>query len=68
MITLFERGDTLAAVNNDACPFMAEDGGKQPFRIGSGQGEFVGMTNARGLDFDQDLTVFRTFQLNRFDR
>jgi hypothetical protein len=36
---------------------MAEDRGKQTLGIGTGQRELIGVADAGGLDFDQNLNV-----------
>ncbi len=68
MIALRDAGDAGPDIDDHARALMAQDGGKDTFRIGTGQGEFVGMANARGLDFDQHLAGLRAFELNGFDR
>ena len=64
MITFLHAGDALADVDHDARAFMAEDRRKQSFRIGAGQCEFIGVTDAGRLDFDQHLALARSFELN----
>src|SRR5260370_23879311 len=46
---------------------MAEDRWKEPFRIGSRQGELVGMADPGRLDLDQDLPVLWAIELDRLD-
>ena len=56
-----------ADIHHDARAFMAEDRRKQPFRIGAGTGEFVGVADAGSLDLDQHLAGLRPFELDVFD-
>jgi hypothetical protein len=46
---------------------MAENGREKPFGIGAGQGEFIGMTDAGRLDFDQHFAGARTLKLHGGD-
>ena len=46
---------------------MSENGRKEAFRVSAGAGEFVGVTDARRLDFHHDFALARAFQLNRLD-
>ena len=46
---------------------MAEDGGEQPFGIGAGERELVGVANAGRLDLDQYLAGFRPVELDLRD-
>jgi hypothetical protein len=46
---------------------MAEDRGKQAFRVRARQGEFIGMTYARRFDLDHDFTLAGAFKLNGRD-
>ena len=68
MVALSERGHTGSAIDHHASTLVAENGGKNAFGIGARSGEFVGVAKAGRLDFDQDLALSRTVQLNRFDR
>jgi len=43
---------------------MTEDRRKQPFRIGAGQCEFIGVTDAGRLDLDQYFALARSLELN----
>ena len=63
----FERGDALADLDDDARALMAHDGGKQAFGIGAGNGEFIGVANAGGLDFDQHLAFLGAVEINLDD-
>jgi hypothetical protein len=42
---------------------MAKDRGEDAFGVGAGQGEFVGVADAGGLDLDQDLALFRVVEV-----
>jgi hypothetical protein len=64
VIALLDTGDALADVDHDARALMAEDRRKQPFRIGAGQCEFVGMADAGRLDLDQHFALARSLELN----
>jgi hypothetical protein len=55
MVPRLQAGDTRPNLHHNPCAFMAKNGGKQAFRIGTRQGEFIGMANARGADFHHDL-------------
>jgi hypothetical protein len=43
---------------------VPENRGEQTFRIGAGQREFIGVTDAGRLDLDQDLAGARTVELD----
>jgi hypothetical protein len=43
-------------------------GREQAFRVLAGQRELVGVADAGGLDLDQHLAGFRTFELHMHDR
>ena len=47
--------DARADVDDDACALVPEDGGEEPFGVGAGQRELVGVAHAGGLDLDEDL-------------
>ena len=64
MVALGQRGDALANLHHNARTLVAHDGGKQAFGIGTGNGEFIGMANAGGLDFNQNLALLGTGQIN----
>ncbi len=65
MIALLHAGDALADVDHDAGAFMAEDRREQPFGIGAGQRELIGVADAGGLDLDQHFAVVRPLELHR---
>jgi hypothetical protein len=47
--------------------FVTKNRREQSFRIGAGQGEFIGVTDAGRLDIDQDLAGARTLELDGGD-
>ncbi len=65
MVALFDRGDAGTDVDDDAGAFVAEDGGKQAFRVGAREREFVGVANAGRLDLDQHFAGARAVELDR---
>jgi hypothetical protein len=67
VIALFDAGDARPDIDHDAGALMAENAGKPPFAIQSGQGVGVGMADAGRLDFDQHLSRPRAVQLDGFD-
>ena len=64
MIALGQRFHALADLDHDARTFVAHDGGEQAFGIGAGNGEFIGVANAGGLDFNQNLALLGAGQIN----
>ena len=67
MVALLDRGDAGTDVDHDAGALVAEDRGKQPFRIGARQREFVGVTDAGRLDLDQHFALARAFEVDGCD-
>jgi hypothetical protein len=67
VVTLFHRSHAGAGLDDDTRALVPKNSGKQTFRIGAGQREFVGVTDAGGLDFDQDLAGARTVELDSGD-
>ena len=65
VVALLHRGDAGPDVDDDARALVAEDRGKQPFRIGARQREFVGVADAGGLDLDQHFAAARALELDR---
>ena len=70
MIALHDRRHAGPDVDHDSRALVAEDRGKEPLRIGAGQGEFVGVADAGRLDLDQDLAGARPIEidLGHFER
>jgi len=46
---------------------VPEDGGKEPFRVGAGQGELVGVADAGRLDLDEDLAFAGPIEIDLRD-
>ena len=67
MVTFFHRGHAGADLDDDTGALVPENGRGQPFRIGAGQREFVGVADARCLDLNQDLAGARTVELDGGD-
>src|SRR5215831_3476444 len=68
VIALFHAGDARPHIDDDAGALVAEDGREQSFRIGAGERELVGVTDARGFHLDQHLGGFRPIQIDLRDR
>ena len=64
MIARLHTRHARAHLAHDARPFMAEDGGKEAFRIGARKRERVGVTDAGRSDLDQHFSRMRTFQVD----
>ena len=54
-------------VDDDPRTFVSEDDREQALRIGARAGEFVGVTDAAGLDLDQHLAGLRPLEIDRHD-
>jgi len=54
-------------LDDDARALVTEDRGEQPLGVGARQREFVGVTDAGGLDLDQNFAGFGTFELDVLD-
>ncbi len=67
MIAGFESLDAGAALDHFTTAFVAENAGKSAFGIIAGQGEGVGMADAGGHHFQQNLAVFWSFHFDFFD-
>ena len=67
VVALLDGGDARADVDHDARALMAEDRRKQPFRVGAGQREFVGVADAGRLDLDHHLALARALELHGRD-
>jgi hypothetical protein len=46
---------------------MAEDGWKDAFRVGARKPVVIGVADADGLDFNEDVTEFRALQVHGLD-
>ena len=67
MIALAHAGHAGADVDHHARALVAENGGKEPLRIGAREGELVGVADARRLDLDQDLALARAVEIDLHD-
>src|SRR5690606_37680351 len=66
VIAGLERGDARADFEHHAGAFVAEDGGKNPLRVGARERVVVGVTDAGRLDLDQHLAGTRAGQVDFF--
>ena len=64
VIAHFKAGHTLAHFNHDARALMAEDRREDALRIIARTGELIRVAQAGRLDFDQDLSRARAFQID----
>ena len=55
VIVLFHACYARPDINDNACPLMAQNGRKEPFGVGAGQRELVGVADPGGLHLDQNL-------------
>ncbi len=67
VVALLQGRDAGADLDHHAGTLVAQDGGKDAFRIGARQGEFVRVADARGLDFDQAFALLGAVQFDGFD-
>jgi hypothetical protein len=67
VVALLHAGHARPDVDDDAGALMAEDGGEQPFGVGAGERELVGVADAGRLDLDQHLAGFRPVELDLGD-
>ncbi len=67
VIALAHAGHAGADIDHDARALMAEDGGKEPLRIGAREGELVGVADAGRLDLDQNLARARAVEIDLHD-
>ena len=67
MVAFGQRAHVGADIDHHTGPLMAQYGGKQTFRIRTGQCVFVGMANACGFKLDQHLTFPGSFELHGFN-
>jgi hypothetical protein len=64
MIARFQGFHAGPDVNHHTRAFVAKDRGEGAFGVCAGQGEFIGVADAGGLDFNQNLTLFRAFKVH----
>ena len=57
MISLLQRGDSWADIDDNSGALMSQDRRKCPFGIGSASSELIGMANPGGLQLDQYLSL-----------
>ena len=67
MVALAHAGHAGADIDHDARALVAENGGKEPFRIGARKGELVGVADAGRLDLDQNLASARAVEIDLHD-
>ena len=67
MVALFHAGHAATDIDDNAGALMPEDGRKQPFRVGAGQSELVGVADAGGLDLHHHFTLARSLEPNGGD-
>jgi hypothetical protein len=67
MVARFQRLHARPAFHHHARAFMPEDRGEDAFGIGAGQGEFVGVADAGGLDLDQNLAFLGVVEIDFHD-
>src|SRR6202011_4990787 len=56
VVAFLHARDPRPDIDDNACAFMAQDGREQPFRIGAGKRELVGVADTSGLHLDQHLS------------
>ena len=56
-----------AGVDDNAGPFVTENGREQPFRVVARKRKRVGVAYAGGLDFDQNFALARAADLDSFN-
>src|ERR1700681_1630099 len=66
VVALLDTRHAWAHVDHDAGALVTQDSRKEPFRIGAGTREFVGMADAGRFDLDQHFARLRSSQLHRF--
>src|SRR5262249_50683063 len=67
VVTLLHAGHARARVDNDAGALMAEDGRKQAFGVGAGQGELVSVADTSSLYLNKHLAGLGAFELDLRD-
>ena len=64
MIARLHAGDALADLDHDAGALMTQNRGEQPLGIAAGEGEFIGVADACGLDLDHHLAGLGTVEID----
>mmetsp|Transcript_27346 Transcript_27346/g.50168 ORF Transcript_27346/g.50168 Transcript_27346/m.50168 type:complete len:261 (+) Transcript_27346:4880-5662(+) len=67
VVANLKRRDALAHLQNNAGTLMPQNGRKDALGIVARTGEFVGVTQARGLDLDQHFAFARAIQIDLHD-
>jgi hypothetical protein len=67
VVAHLDAGDALADGLDDAAPFMAQDAGEDAFRIGTGEGEGIGVADAGGDDAHPHFARLGRHDLDFFD-
>ena len=67
MIARLHRRHALADLDHDPRALMPQNGREKPFGVRTGQGEFVGVADAGGLDLDEHFAGFRPGQVHVHD-
>ena len=67
MVAFFHRSHAGTGIDDYTCAFVTKNSRKKSFRICAGQREFIGVTDAGRLEFDQDLAGARTVELDSGD-
>ncbi len=65
VIAHLQAGHAGAHLGHDTRALMAEDCGEDALGVGAGEGEFVGVADAGGLDLDQHLARAWAFDVHR---
>ena len=67
MIALLQGRHAGPDLDHHAGTLMTKDRGKDAFRIGARQGEFIRVADARGFDLDQAFALLGAVQFDGFD-
>src|SRR5208337_2566092 len=67
VVALQRAGHARPDVDDHPRALVPEDGGKEPFRVGAGQGELVGVADAGRLDLDEDLAFAGPIEIDLRD-
>ena len=62
VVAFLHDGHARPDIDDNAGALMAQNGREQPFRIGAGQREFVGVADTGGLHLDQHLAGLRSVE------
>ena len=67
MITGYQAGDSGSDFQYNSGPLMTQNGREGTFGICTGAGKFIGMADAGRLDFDENFSGLRSFQIDFYD-